>query len=81
MKRIAVLGVGLVGKAIAIDLAKSFDVTSIDINPTNLEKLQKYSNIKTLIADLSDKNEFQDAVKDVDLIIGCLPRLYGLRSS
>lgn len=80
MKKIAVLGVGLVGKAIAIDLAKSFDVTSIDINPTNLEKLQKYSNIKTLIADLADKNEFQDAVKDVDLIIGCLPGYMGFEA-
>jgi lysine 6-dehydrogenase len=80
MKKIAVLGVGLVGKAIAIDLAKSFDVTSIDINPSNLEKLQKYSNIKTLIADLSDKEEFQDAVKDVDLIIGCLPGYMGFEA-
>ncbi|OFX85644.1 MAG: saccharopine dehydrogenase [Bacteroidetes bacterium GWF2_33_16] len=80
MKKIAVLGVGLVGKAIAIDLAKSFDVTSIDINPSNLEKLQKYSNIKTIIADLSDKDEFQDAVKDCDLIIGCLPGYMGFET-
>lgn len=77
MKKIAVLGVGLVGKAIAIDLAKSFDVTSIDINPTNLEKLQKYPNIKTIIADLADKDEFQEVVKDFDLLIGCLPGIMG----
>ena len=80
MKKIAVLGVGLVGKAIAIDLAKSFDVTSIDINPSNLEKLQKYPNIKTIIADLSDKDEFQEAVKDCDLLIGCLPGYMGFES-
>lgn len=77
MKKIAVLGAGLVGKAIAIDLAKSFDVTSIDINPSNLEKLQKYPQIKTIIADLSDKEEFQDVVKNVDLIIGSLPGYMG----
>ncbi len=80
MKKIAVLGVGLVGKAIAIDLAKSFDVTSIDINPSNLEKLQKYPKIKTIIADLSDKNEFNDAVKDFDLLIGCLPGYMGFEA-
>jgi len=77
MKKIAVLGAGLVGKAIAIDLAKSFDVTSIDINPSNLEKLQKYSKIKTIIADLSDKEEFQDVVKNFDLLIGSLPGYMG----
>jgi len=77
MKKIAVLGVGLVGKAIAIDLAKSFDVTSIDINPSNLEKLQKYPQIKTIIADLSDTNEFNDAIKDFDLLVGCLPGYMG----
>ncbi|OFX21592.1 MAG: saccharopine dehydrogenase [Bacteroidetes bacterium GWA2_31_9b] len=77
MKKIAVLGAGLVGKAIAIDLAKSFDVTSIDINPSNLEKLQKYSNIKTIIADLSDKEEFQEVVKNFDLLIGSLPGYMG----
>jgi len=32
MKKIVVLGAGLVGKAIAIDLAKTFDVTTVDIN-------------------------------------------------
>jgi len=80
MKKIAVLGVGLVGKAIAIDLAKSFDVTSIDINPSNLEKLQKFPQIKTIIADLSDKNEFNDAVKDFDLLIGCLPGYMGFEA-
>lgn len=80
MKKIAVLGVGLVGKAIAIDLSKSFDVTSIDINPSNLEKLQKYSKIKTIIADLSDTNEFKDAVKDFDLLIGCLPGYMGFEA-
>jgi len=77
MKKIAVLGAGLVGKAIAIDLAKSFDVTSIDINPSNLEKLQKYSNIKKIIADLSDKEEFQEVVKNFDLLIGSLPGYMG----
>lgn len=77
MKKIVVLGAGLVGKAIAIDLAKSFDVTSVDIYTSNLEKLQKYKHIKTLVADLSEKEELLDAIKDCDLVIGALPGFMG----
>ena len=50
MKKIVVLGAGLVGKAIAIDLAKSFDVTTVDINHTNLEAFENHKNIKTILA-------------------------------
>ena len=46
MKKIIVLGAGLVGKAMAIDLAKNYDVTSVDINDQALAEVQKH-NIKT----------------------------------
>ena len=77
MKKIVVLGAGLVGKAIAIDLAKSFDVTSVDINPTNLERLSKDFKIKTILTDLSEQGEIQKIVKDFDLVIGSLPGYMG----
>ncbi len=80
MKRIVVLGAGLVGKAIAIDLAKSFNVTSVDIYTSNLEKLQKYKHIKTQVADLSDKDELLDVIKDCDLVIGALPGFMGFEA-
>ena len=38
--KIAVLGAGMVGSAIALDLAKDFDVTSFDLNEYNLESHQ-----------------------------------------
>ena len=77
MKRIVVLGAGLVGKAIAVDLAKSFDVTTVDINHTSLEKLSNFTNIKTKLTDLSEEGEIQRIVKDFDLVIGCLPGYMG----
>ncbi|MEE4196458.1 MAG: saccharopine dehydrogenase C-terminal domain-containing protein [Bacteroidales bacterium] len=80
MKKIVVLGAGLIGKAIAIDLAKSFEVTAVDINPSNLEKLSECKNIATHIADLADPEEFQNAVKDFDLVIGALPGYMGYRA-
>ena len=80
MKRIVVLGAGLVGKAIAIDLAKSFDVTSVDIYESNLEKLQNFKHIKTQVADLSDKDELLEVIKDCDLVIGALPGFMGFEA-
>lgn len=77
MKRIVVLGVGLVGKTIAIDLSKSFDVTTVDENHTSLEKLSSFTNIKTILTDLSEEGEIQKVVKDFDLVIGCLPGYMG----
>ncbi|MCD4833965.1 MAG: saccharopine dehydrogenase NADP-binding domain-containing protein [Bacteroidales bacterium] len=77
MKRIVVLGAGLVGKAIAVDLAKSFDVTTVDINHTSLEKLSSFTNIKTILTDLSEEGEIQKVVKEFDLVIGCLPGYMG----
>lgn len=80
MKRIVVLGAGLVGKAIAIDLAKSNEVTTVDINHSNLERLSKYSNIKTILTDITEEGEIQNIVKDCDLVIGCLPGYMGYKT-
>jgi saccharopine dehydrogenase-like NADP-dependent oxidoreductase len=77
MKRIVVLGAGLVGKAIAVDLSKTFDVTTVDVNHSSLEKLSKYKNIKTYLTDLSEEGEIQRVVKDFDLVIGSLPGYMG----
>ncbi len=44
MKKISVLGVGLVGNAIVKDLARdeNYQVTAVDVNDTNLKKLKNY---------------------------------------
>jgi len=39
--RIAVLGAGMVGRTIALDLAKNFDTTSFDIDPASLIELER----------------------------------------
>ena len=41
MKNIIILGAGMVGKAMAIDLAKKHSVTSTDIDEKSLEFLSK----------------------------------------
>ncbi|MEI2749369.1 MAG: 3-hydroxyacyl-CoA dehydrogenase NAD-binding domain-containing protein [Ferruginibacter sp.] len=42
--RIAVLGAGMVGRTIAIDLAQHHEVSSFDINTENLSKLKGASS-------------------------------------
>jgi lysine 6-dehydrogenase len=79
-KRIIVLGAGLVGNAIAIDLAKKFDVCSVDINPEPLKLLTSKHKIKTLKADLSKESTVKKLIKDYDLVIGAVPGFMGYKT-
>lgn len=76
MKKIIVLGAGLIGKAITLDLNKSYDVTAADINPDVLDKL-KSSGIKTVKADLSTADATLKLIKNFDLIVGAVPGYMG----
>lgn len=75
-KNIIVLGAGLVGSAIAIDLAKQHKVTSVDINKDALKKL-KHLGINTALVDLSKPGEIKKAVASFDLVIGAVPGFMG----
>lgn len=79
-KNIVILGSGLVGNAMAIDLSKEFNVTTVDINEKALEKLKAYDNISVLKADLSDQNVLQSVIKNFDLVVGALPGFMGYRA-
>jgi len=76
MKKIIVLGAGMVGSAIAIELAKSHNVTSADFDPHKLSLL-KTKNIFTKKTDLTNKKELSDLVKDFDLVVGAVPGFLG----
>lgn len=78
--KIIVLGAGLVGSVIAIDLSGNYDVTSADINPKSFQKFQNYPGIKTIQTDLSNTEELKETVKDFDLVIGAVPGFMGFRT-
>ena len=78
-KNIAVLGAGLVGKAIAIDLSTKFDVTSIDINEDALKSLDG-NKVGTIKADLRDRKSLLRLVKSFDLVIGAVPGYMGFET-
>ncbi|MEO8770367.1 MAG: saccharopine dehydrogenase C-terminal domain-containing protein [Ferruginibacter sp.] len=81
MMQIGILGAGMVGRAIAIDLAKNFDVTAFDISNDSLQLLsQKNSNIKTIKADLSDYKNYGTLLKDFDFVVSAVPGFMGYKT-
>ena len=81
MKKIIVLGAGMVGSAMAIDLSNEFDVTVVDIDSKNLDRLNKKSKLKTLNKDLSDPKNIKEIVKEFDLVIGAVPGFMGFATT
>lgn len=79
-KKIVVLGAGLVGNAIAIDLNDQYDVTAVDINQEALDKLNKEHNIKTVNKDLHTGNSIKAVVEGFDLVIGAVPGFMGFNT-
>jgi len=77
--RIIVLGTGLVGGAMVEDLAteKDFEITAVDADQANLDKLKNVAKVKRIKADLSDASILAKLVLDSDLAIGALPGFMG----
>ncbi len=78
---IAVLGAGMVGRAIALDLAKDYSVTSFDLSATNLEELkQRNAAIETITADLSLFGEYKNWLQPFDLVVTAVPGFMGYKT-
>ena len=68
----------MVGKAIALDLAKDHDVTCFDLNKENLEEVQQRNpDIKIAANDLTDYRQYKDFLATFDLIITAVPGFMG----
>ena len=80
MKKIIVLGAGLVGSTIAVDLAEDYNVTSVDSNSNRLQPLAD-KKINTSVTDLSSQSEIKRIIQDADLVIGALPGFMGFKYS
>ena len=76
MKKIVVLGCGLVGRVMAEDLSKDHEVTSVDISKQNLEKITTPDVLK-VCKDVSDISVLNEVIKDCDLVVGALPGFMG----
>ena len=78
-KKVIVLGAGLVGKAIAVDLATDFEVTAADINEGALQMVGA-EGISTLRLDISQYEELKKAIGPFDLVVGAVPGFLGFET-
>lgn len=76
--KIAVLGAGMVGRAIALDLAARYEVTSFDRDTGQLEELRKQqSAIQIKQADLGQTAQYKDWLAPFDLVVTAVPGMMG----
>jgi len=79
--QIAILGAGMVGRAMAIDLAAKYKVTSFDVSENALQLLaQKNNTIKTLKADLSNYSNYNTMLAGFDFVICAVPGFMGYKA-
>jgi len=80
MKKVVVLGAGMVGSAMAVDLCQEYRVTSVDLDEGTLACLATGYPVTTQKADLSDPAAIAYAVRDADLVIGSVPGFMGFET-
>ncbi len=74
---VIVLGCGLVGGPIAVDLSADFRVTVADISTDALVRIKKTANVETVQADLSDKDTVAKLVQPADFVVSAVPGRLG----
>ena len=81
MSNIYVLGAGMVGSAMAIDLAKKHHVTISDISSEVLSRVvEKEPSLKTEILDVKDTKDLALKIKDADLVLSAVPGFLGFET-
>jgi saccharopine dehydrogenase-like NADP-dependent oxidoreductase len=78
-KKVVVLGAGMVGRAMALDLAKDFQVTSVDRDQSALDTLAA-KGIHTQQADLSNIQDLSDLILSHDIVVGAVPGFMGYQT-
>ncbi len=79
--KIAVLGAGMVGGAMALDLATQHEVHVFDMSEHNLAMLQKRDpSIGIMQADLKQREQFKTWFKDFDLVLIAVPGFMGFET-
>lgn len=78
MAEIIVLGAGMVGSAMAVDLSENHKVTLADLNLNSLEKIKsKTGLINTIQLDVTHTENLKNAVQPFDLVVCAVPGFLG----
>lgn len=79
--KIAVLGAGMVGRTMAIDLCGKYEVTSLDISTAALATLTaKEPRIKTVQADLGNYDSYATLLNEFDFVVLAVPGFMGYKA-
>jgi saccharopine dehydrogenase-like NADP-dependent oxidoreductase len=80
--RIIVLGGGLVGGPMALDLAedKDIQVSVADVSEKTLAKFKSHPGIQTVQQDLSDREKLNTLVSGFDMVISAVPGFLGYKT-
>ncbi len=79
--KIAVLGAGMVGSAIVLDLAASHEVTAFDRSDSQLARLkEKNRQVQTQQADLTDFSSYTNWLMPYDMVVLAVPGFMGYRA-
>lgn len=82
MARVIILGAGMVGSAMAMDLATDpeLEVTVADVRPDALERVAAAYGVSTRPANLGDPGVVRELVGDYDIVLGALSSVIGLQT-
>jgi lysine 6-dehydrogenase len=80
--KIVVLGAGLVGLPMALDLQKekSFSVTVCDINKEKLQDIHKNHGLKTVPVNLENSDEVKKVILNADIVLSAVPGFMGYKT-
>ena len=80
MSKVVVLGAGMVGAAMAADLAASHQVLSVDRDADRLAALASSFPLQTQVADLSRADVVTEVCRNADLVVGAVPGFMGFQT-
>ncbi len=81
MSNIIVLGAGMVGSTMAIDMAKNHSVSITDLNKNALDKaVKKCDKLMPIVLDVTDKAALQKTISPFDLVICAVPGFLGFET-
>jgi saccharopine dehydrogenase-like NADP-dependent oxidoreductase len=79
IRKVSVLGCGLVGSAIAVDLCRDYNVTVSDADFEKLNEVQAKNPVRIIQADFLNKDELKRIVAESDLVINAVPGSIGFK--
>jgi saccharopine dehydrogenase-like NADP-dependent oxidoreductase len=82
MYKVIILGSGLVGGPMAIDLANDTDkqVTIVDRDEQALIRVAEKAKVNQVVADLSDTEKVKSLIRDHDIVVNAVPGFMGFNT-